>query len=620
MKLRWAGLAMIMVAASLPAQVIKQVAITVTPTSIHVGDTAHVTSKVTLANGKPASRLVQLATANPDVAIITSGVLIGTGVGTTTVLGQTLNGGPGNAPVGGTAQVTVVGFVPPIKPVATVTVSVPPALSVGGSTQATAIARDSSGDVLTGRTMTWGSSAPSIASVSMTGLVSGLSPGSASVSATSEGKTGAASVTVAPIVVLPAPVARVTVTLGASTIPVPGSTSATATAYDSAGTVLTGRATNWQTSSPGVATVSASGLVTAVAVGTASISAFIEGKAGAAPLTVVVPTPPSPGHPHEPPNFSMLSPTLTGNDLPFPESTGETPPIGWVGRGLTVVRDTTFPGGPQNTLQTYFPPACCNGTGPSAAWTYQRNVNPQNWVSAPAPRHTKAIYISWWHEFVGNFGISLFANKMLYPESWKPADGGNTNVQAGVLACASSDSIDDTGGAHGGIYTNFTAPIYPCVGLQGPVIVDGVDYSVQGGVGLQGWKSPHSSMLTISRGQWHHWEVLIELNQPGVQNGTVRVWIDGQITVDFVQRIRWLIAENEEWSWLNYNTVYNGPYPNDGIGGYHRIRDMYVSGCAVDGCRVSYGTSARVAPVPKGTGTFPLPKGYVPDMVQTRKP
>lgn len=62
--------------------------------------------------------------------------------------------------------------------------------------QLTATTRDASGATLTGRTVTWQSSAGTVASVSPAGLVTGLTTGTATITATSEGRSASASVTV----------------------------------------------------------------------------------------------------------------------------------------------------------------------------------------------------------------------------------------------------------------------------------------------------------------------------------------------------------------------------------------------------------------------------------------
>src|SRR5260370_39897380 len=82
-----------------------------------------------------------------------------------------------------------------LHPVASVTVR-PATASVGQTVQLTATLKDASGNVLSGRTVTWASGAPTVATVSPSGLVSGVAVGSATVTATSEGQSGSATVTV----------------------------------------------------------------------------------------------------------------------------------------------------------------------------------------------------------------------------------------------------------------------------------------------------------------------------------------------------------------------------------------------------------------------------------------
>jgi hypothetical protein len=86
----------------------------------------------------------------------------------------------------------------PAVPVATVTVSpVSAAMLVGGQTaQLSGTTMDSAGNVLTGRTITWASSSTTVATVSTTGLVTAQAAGSATITATSEGPSGSAAITV----------------------------------------------------------------------------------------------------------------------------------------------------------------------------------------------------------------------------------------------------------------------------------------------------------------------------------------------------------------------------------------------------------------------------------------
>ncbi len=90
-------------------------------------------------------------------------------------------------------------------PVASVTVS-PTSASpmVGATTQLTATPKDSNGTALSGRAVTWASNNAAAATVSPSGLVTGVVTGSATITATSEGKNGTAAITVtAPVIVNP---------------------------------------------------------------------------------------------------------------------------------------------------------------------------------------------------------------------------------------------------------------------------------------------------------------------------------------------------------------------------------------------------------------------------------
>ena len=87
---------------------------------------------------------------------------------------------------------------PPPPPAAVASVSVGPdttTLVAQQTRQLSATPRDSAGNALT-RAVSWSSSTPGVASVSGTGLVTAHGPGSASITATSEGRVGTATVTV----------------------------------------------------------------------------------------------------------------------------------------------------------------------------------------------------------------------------------------------------------------------------------------------------------------------------------------------------------------------------------------------------------------------------------------
>jgi len=175
-------------------------------------------------------------------------------------------------------------------PVASVTVSPASAsILVGGTQQFTAVTKDAAGNILTGRIVTWSTSNASVATVSGSGLGTGIAAGPATITATSEGQSGGASLTVSNV-----PVASVTVSPASASVLVGATQQFTAVTKDAAGNVLTGRLVTWSSSNTLVATVSGSGLALAIAAGPATITATSEGKSGTASLTVQL-LPPPPG-------------------------------------------------------------------------------------------------------------------------------------------------------------------------------------------------------------------------------------------------------------------------------------------------------------------------------------
>lgn len=167
-------------------------------------------------------------------------------------------------------------------PVASVTVTpATDAIVVAQTLQLTAVAKDAQGGTLTGRTITWSTNDASRATVSSTGLVTGIAPGEVKITATAEGKSGTSTITVKP-----KQVSAVIVSPGQVSVEVGQTRQLSAQVTDDAGNVLTGRPITFASDKPGIATVSSSGVVTGVAVGTAKITATSEGKAGTADVTV----------------------------------------------------------------------------------------------------------------------------------------------------------------------------------------------------------------------------------------------------------------------------------------------------------------------------------------------
>lgn len=179
-----------------------------------------------------------------------------------------------------------------INAVINVTVTPPPVASVtitGGTTlnrsstlQLTATTRDASNNVLTGRTVTWTSSNTAAATVSSsTGLVTGVAAGSTLITATSEGVSGTATISVT------TDVSSVDVAPASFSLAVGATQTMTATPRNASGTALTGRTVTWSSLNPGVASVnSTTGVVTGVSIGSTTIRANVDGVLGNAAVTV----------------------------------------------------------------------------------------------------------------------------------------------------------------------------------------------------------------------------------------------------------------------------------------------------------------------------------------------
>ena len=155
-------------------------------------------------------------------------------------------------------------------------------LIVGQTAELEAQPRDASGQPLTGRPVTWSSNHPEIATVTSTGVVAAVSPGTATITASSEGRNGTATI----VVNAPA-VNRVEVTPAATTVDVGAPPfRLTATVYDSRGNVIPGAQVAWASSDTRIATVDNTGRVRGVAPGSVIVTATSGDKAGTALVTV----------------------------------------------------------------------------------------------------------------------------------------------------------------------------------------------------------------------------------------------------------------------------------------------------------------------------------------------
>ncbi|MEO8201513.1 MAG: Ig-like domain-containing protein [Gemmatimonadota bacterium] len=264
------GTATVTVLAGDPASIV----ISPSPVTLVFGDSTQLSAVVRdIAGDTLSGQSVSWSSSDQGVAVVSpTGLVTSVTVGTAIITAS--HGG-----ITTTDTVTV----NPI-PVASVAVS-PQALhlGVGSEVQLSAVPEDSHGHAVLNRPITWSSSDSSVATVSSTGLVTGVAPGNVSIVAQSDSGNGASNIIVDPDVV-----ATTIVSPGTSSVGAGLAVQLTAITLGSNGDTLPGRNITWSSSTPGIASVDSNGLVTGAVAGTTTINATSEGVSGSATITVVV--------------------------------------------------------------------------------------------------------------------------------------------------------------------------------------------------------------------------------------------------------------------------------------------------------------------------------------------
>jgi hypothetical protein len=227
--------------------------------------TKDITSSVTWASGTPAA-----ATIN------TSGVATAVAVGSTTISAT-------SGSVSGSTTLTV-------TPATLTSIAVTPAtLSAAAGTtvqfHATGTYSDNSSKDITG-SVTWTSGTPAVATINASGLASALAVGSTTISATSGSMSGNTTLSVTPATLTSIAVTPANPSAAAGTTV---QFTATGTYSDNSTKDITSSVT-WASGTPAAATINTSGVATAVAVGSTTISATSGSVSGNTTLTVTAAT------------------------------------------------------------------------------------------------------------------------------------------------------------------------------------------------------------------------------------------------------------------------------------------------------------------------------------------
>lgn len=167
--------------------------------------------------------------------------------------------------------------------VTTVTVTPSTAtLAARATRQLTATATNAEGQTVSGASIAWASDDETVATVSTAGLVTWVSDGTCTITASSGTPSDTCAVTCSVDTV----VAAVSVSPATASVDVDATTALTATATNAAGDTVAGATIAWSSSDTDIATVDTDGTVTGVAAGDATITATSNGHSDTCAVTV----------------------------------------------------------------------------------------------------------------------------------------------------------------------------------------------------------------------------------------------------------------------------------------------------------------------------------------------
>jgi hypothetical protein len=325
------------------------------------------------------------------------------------------------------------------------------------------------------------------------------------------------------------PPRSVRVTLGGSSLTPGETTSATAVFRDADSTELRDVSVSWRSSDPSVAKVSANGLVTGVAPGSARIVASAKGAQGSTDLTVENPAPRNSSH--EPDGMFLIAHrTFNARDELGWSDDFEAPD----GGSMAFVNDSTAPKSPPNVLRAIYPKGFTSaGTGPGAAE-----------ISLPGVR---TVYISYYARVSSNWvGHDSEVNKELYLYHHDVPNLYFTLRGAG------------------------RAPLVPDVALQ-EMVVAGKKETADRDL------AQNAGTARITRGKWYHVELLVSGNTAGKSDGSVDWWVDG-IHAGSYRNLRFN-NDAAVWDRFHYTTIWGGAGgPNLPVEQTKDWDDVYISG------------------------------------------
>ncbi len=280
------------------------------------------------------------------------------------------------------------------------------------------------------------------------------------------------------VTLLPAPVNSVVVTPSSTQLYTGQVAQFTAAVLDANGDTLH-RTVTWASSTPAVATVSASGVVSALSPGSTTVTAANGGKQGSAAITVVQ-APPTGTWPHEPSSYTLIA------DEPW----NILSPLKWVLEFGTaaITLDQSAPESPPFVLQFTYPSGMAGGVAPGT-------------MEYPLSGQHQLFVGMWWKPSDPWQGHITGSNKIQY--AFTDAHGSITMVMYGPV---------------GGPYQLRVFPQFSTSALV--------------------WLTPNVATVPVQLGVWHQieWQ-LIYSTDANTANGIVRWWLDGTLIGDYENQI-----------------------------------------------------------------------------------
>jgi hypothetical protein len=85
-----------------------------------------------------------------------------------------------------------------------------------------------------------------------------------------------------------------------------------------------------------------------------------------------------------------------------------------------------------------------------------------------------------------------------------------------------------------------------------------------------------SKVFTI--GPWHHFELVLELNNPGQANGTLKWWVDGGLIMDYSDVTYIIPGATSGFQGFKIDPVWGGMGGTRTRDDYMQVDHLYVSG------------------------------------------